>query len=161
LRAAIDGLSADERDILGLLWHGLDVDEAALVLGLSRDEAYSRFSAARDQLEASVVVLVVSNHGRGECPALDGLLGDWDGQLTERLRDKIAHHIEGCESCGECRDGELRPALLLNLTPGALLGAAEEARGMTRPAPPWLRDRLLWLVTTDDPGAEAERRAMD
>jgi RNA polymerase sigma factor (sigma-70 family) len=161
LRAAIDGLSTDERDILGLLWHGLDVDEAALVLGLSRNEAYDRFSAARDQLEASVLALVVCNHGREDCLDLDELLGDWDGEFTERLRSKIVGHIEGCDACGECRDRELRPALLLNLTPGALLGAAEEARAMTRPAPEWLRDRLLWLVTTDDASAETERRAMD
>jgi RNA polymerase sigma factor (sigma-70 family) len=161
LRAAIDGLSAGEWDILTLLWHGLDIDEAALILGLSRNEAYSRFSRARDQLETSVGVLLVCYHGRHDCPGLDGVLGEWDGGLTERLRDTAAHHIEGCDTCAGCRDRQLRPALLLNLTPGALLGAAEEARAMSRPAPPWLRDRLLWLVTTDDPRAEAERRAMD
>jgi RNA polymerase sigma factor (sigma-70 family) len=161
LRAAIDGLSGDERDVLTLLWHGLDVDEAALVLGLSRNDVYSRFSRARDQLETSVVVLLVCYHGRRDCAGLDDLLGDWDGYLTEQLRDQAAHHIQGCETCAGCRDRELRPALLLSLTPGALLGAAEEARAMARPAPPWLRDRLLWLVTTDDPQAEAERKAMD
>jgi RNA polymerase sigma factor (sigma-70 family) len=161
LRAAIDGLSAGERDVLTLLWHGLDVEEAALILGLSRNDVYSRFSRARDQLETSVVVLLVCYHGRRDCAGLDDLLGDWDGYLTEQLRDQAAHHIQGCETCAGCRDRELRPALLLSLTPGALLGAAEEARAMARPAPPWLRDRLLWLVTTDDPQAEAERKAMD
>jgi RNA polymerase sigma factor (sigma-70 family) len=159
--AAIDGLSSGERDVLTLLWHGLDVGEAALVLGLSRNEVYSRFSRARDQLETCVGVLLVCYNGRRDCPYLDELLSDWDGHLTERLRDAAARHIEGCGTCAGRRDREVRPAVLLSLTPGALLRAAEESRAMARPAPPWLRDRLLWLVTTDDPQAEAERRAMD
>jgi DNA-directed RNA polymerase specialized sigma24 family protein len=160
LRSAVDGLSESERDILTLLWHGLDVDEAALVLGLSRDDIYSHFSRARDQLEASVSALLICQSGHRECPELDHLLRDWDGKLTVRVRDDISRHIEGCDTCAQRGEQELRPSLRLSLTPGALLGAAEEARAAVRPAPPWLRDRLLWLVTTDDAEAEAEREAM-
>lgn len=161
LRAAIDGLGPAERDVFALRWHGLDVEEAALVLGLSRDEIQALFSQARDQLETSVTVLIVCTHGRRDCPDLDDLLGDWDGRLTERLRRKAARHIPGCEICADCRDRKLRPGLLLSLTAGALLRIAEEARATTRPAPTWLRERLLWLVMSDDdPRAAAERRAM-
>lgn len=161
LRDAIDGLSTIERDVLTLLWHGLEVDEAALVLGRPRNDVYSRLSRASDQLETAVTVLLVCHHGRRDCRELHDLTGDWDGCLTEQLRDSAARHIAGCAACARCRDRELRPALVLSLTPGALLRVAQEARSITRPAPPWLRDRLLWLVTTDDPRAEAECRAMD
>lgn len=160
LRTAVDGLSDSERDTLTLLWHGLDVDEAALVLGVSRDDIYSRFSRARDQLETSVSVLLVCSYGRSDCLDLDDLLDGWDGTLTVHVRDKVSHHIEACDTCAQRSEQELHPSLLLSLTPGALLGAAEEARATVRPAPPWLRDRLLWLVTTDDAAAETERRAM-
>jgi RNA polymerase sigma factor (sigma-70 family) len=162
LRSATDGLDSDERDVITLLWHGLDVTEAALVLGVSRNHLYSVFSRARDQLETSVAVLLVGRYGRdrGGCPQLREQLLDWNGSMTVRLRDQVSRHIEACETCSRLRDQELRPALLLSLTPGALLGAAEEARAATPPAPAWLRDKLLWLVTTDDPDAGAERRAM-
>ncbi|HEY1706381.1 MAG TPA: hypothetical protein VGG75_42455 [Trebonia sp.] len=158
VRAAIDGLAADEWDILILLWHGLEADEAALVLGLDRDEVYSQFSRARDQLEASVTALLVCYYGRGNCPELTQLTGDWNGTLSVWLRNEVTRHVETCTACSSCRDRELRPALLLNLTPGALFGGAENARTTTRSAPPWLRDRLLWLVTTDDLQGETERR---
>lgn len=161
LRAAVDGLSPDERDVFALRWHGLDADEAALVLGLSRDDVQALFSEARDQLETSVAVLLVCTHGRLDCPDLDELLGAWDGYLTERLRRKVARHIQGCDICVDSRDRELRPGLLLSLTAGALLRTAEGVRATIRPAPAWLRERLLWLVMTDDdPRAAADRRAM-
>lgn len=160
VRAAIDGLAADEWDILILLWHGLEADEAALVLGLDRDEIYSQFSQARDQLEASVSALLVCNYGRGNCPELTHLTSGWNGTLSVWLRNEVIRHVETCTACSACRDRELRPALLLNLTPGALFGGAEDARTTTRSAPPWLRDRLLWLVTTDDIQGETERRLM-
>ena len=37
----------------------------AAVLGVSRNHAYTLFSRARDQLEASVAVLLVGRAGRG------------------------------------------------------------------------------------------------
>jgi hypothetical protein len=161
LRDAINGLSPAERDVLTLLWHGLDVDETALVLGRPRGDVYSLLSRARDQLEMSVTALLVCHYGRRDCRLLSDLAGDWDGSITERLRESAARHISHCAVCSACRDRELRPSLVLSLTAGALLRGAETARTMTRPAPPWLRNRLLWLVTTDDPQAEAECRAMD
>lgn len=161
VRAAIDGLNPPERDVIMLFWHGLDVDDVTLVLGISRSHVYSVFSRARDQLEASVAVLLVGRRGRDDCDKLASLLGDWDGSLTVRLRDRISRHIAQCEVCTARRERELRPALLLSLSPGALLGAAEEARSSVPPAPPWLRDRMLWLVTTYDDEGTAEREKME
>jgi RNA polymerase sigma factor (sigma-70 family) len=54
LRAAVGGLNDGERDVINQLWHGLEVPEVAAVLGVSRNHAYSLFSRARGQLEASV-----------------------------------------------------------------------------------------------------------
>jgi RNA polymerase sigma factor (sigma-70 family) len=124
VRAAIGGLNDSERDAITQLWHGLEVSEVAAVLGVSRNHAYALFSRAREQLEASVAVLLVGRAGRGDCPVLDGLLGDWDGRLTARLRRRVVRHIDQCPVCSDRRRRELTPALLYGLAPGALLGMA-------------------------------------
>ena len=124
LRAAVGGLNDGERDVINQLWHGLDVPEAAAVLGVSRNHAYSLFSRARDQLEASVAVLLVGRAGRGDCATLDSLLGDWDGRLTALLRKRVGRHIDQCPVCSDRRRRELTPALLYGLSPAALLAVA-------------------------------------
>ena len=124
LRAAVGGLNEGERDVINQLWHGLDVPEAAAVLGVSRNHAYSLFSRARDQLEASVAVLLVGRAGRGDCSTLDGLLRDWDGRLTALLRKRVGRHIDRCPVCSDRRRRELTPALLYGLSPAALLAVA-------------------------------------
>ncbi len=121
VRAAVGGLNDSERDVINQLWHGLDVPEAAAVLGVSRNHAYSLFSRARDQLEASVAVLLVGRTGRGDCATLDSLLGDWDGRLTALLRKRVGRHIDRCPVCTDRRRRELTPALLYGLSPAALL----------------------------------------
>jgi RNA polymerase sigma factor (sigma-70 family) len=158
LRAAAGGLGAAEQDVITLLWHGLDVDDMALVLAASRNHVYSVFSRARDQLEASVAVLLVGRHGRDDCPGLADVLRNWDWTLTVPLRERVTRHIGQCATCSERRDRELRPAVLLSLSPGALIGAAEEARTAAPLSPAWIRDRMLWLVTSYDDAANAERR---
>ncbi|MGH3248075.1 MAG: RNA polymerase sigma factor, partial [Trebonia sp.] len=124
VRAAAGGLNDRDRDLINQLWHGLDVPEVAAILGVSRDHAYALFSRARDQLEASVGVLLVGRAGRRDCPTLDRLLGDWDGRLTALLRKRMARHIDRCPVCSDRRRRELTPALLYSLTPGALLAMA-------------------------------------
>jgi RNA polymerase sigma factor (sigma-70 family) len=124
VRAAADGLNDGERDVINQLWHGLEVPEVAAVLGVSRNHAYALFSRAREQLEASVGVLLVGRVGRRDCAALDGLLGDWDGRLTARLRRRVGRHIDQCGVCSDRRRQELSPAMLYSLTPGALLAMA-------------------------------------
>ncbi len=133
VRAAAAGLNDGERDVMNQVWHGLEVPEVADVLGVSRNHAYSLFSRARDQLEASVGVLLVGRTGRRDCAALDELLGDWDGRLTARLRRKVGRHIDHCGVCSDRRRRELSPAMLYSLTPGALLALA--ARCLAPPHP--------------------------
>jgi RNA polymerase sigma factor (sigma-70 family) len=124
VRAAADGLNDGERDVIQQLWHGLEVPEVAAVLGVSRNHAYALFSRAREQLEASVAVLLVGRAGRRDCAALDSLLGDWDGRLTARLRRRVGRHIDQCGTCSDRRRRELTPAMLYGVTPGAVIGLA-------------------------------------
>jgi len=167
MRAAVGGLNNGERDVINQLWHGLEVPEVAAALGVSRNHAYTLFSRARAQLEASVAVLVVGRSGRKDCAALDRLLNDWDGRLTATLRKQVGRHIDKCMVCSDRRRQELRPAMLLNLTPGALLGlaAARDSvpalAGVPRLAgpPPGLRAEVLRLASHTDPHAVALRAA--
>ena len=141
VRAAIGGLNDSERDAITQLWHGLEVSEVAAVLGVSRNHAHALFSRAREQLEASVAVLLVGRAGRRDCAVLDGLLADWDGRLTARLRRRVGRHIDQCRVCSDRRRQELTPALLYGLTPGrcsawrpcAAGGAARAAGQGARP----------------------------
>jgi RNA polymerase sigma factor (sigma-70 family) len=124
VRAAVGGLNDGERDVITQLWHGLDVPEVAAVLGVSRNHAYTLFARARDQLEASVAVLLVGRVGRRDCATLDSLLGDWDGRLTALLRKRVGRHIDRCEVCSDRRRRELTPSLLYGLSPAAVLAMA-------------------------------------
>jgi RNA polymerase sigma factor (sigma-70 family) len=159
LRAAVGGLNDGERDVINQLWHGLDVPEAAAVLGVSRNHAYSLFSRARDQLEASVAVLLVGRAGRADCATLDSLLGDWDGRLTALLRKRVGRHIDRCPVCSDRRRRELTPALLYGLSPAALLAVAALRKisvltgGKPGGPPAGVRDTVLHLAT--DPASHA------
>ncbi len=136
IRAAVGGLNDGERDVINQLWHGLEIPEVAMALGVSRNHAHSLFSRARDQLEASVGVLVVGRSGRKDCAALDQLLHDWDGRLTAPLRRRVGRHIDRCSVCSDRRRRELRPAALLSVAPGALVGfALAGGGGPGRPGP--------------------------
>jgi RNA polymerase sigma factor (sigma-70 family) len=167
IRAAVAGLNNGERDVITQLWYGLEVPEVAMVLGVSRNHAHSLFSRARDQLEASVAVLVVGRSGRQDCAALDQLLHDWDGRLTAALRKRVGRHIDRCAVCSDRRRQELKPALLLSLAPGALLGlgAARDGigslagvaghGGLGQPVAPLAGLRATALHLAPDPGQHA------
>jgi RNA polymerase sigma factor (sigma-70 family) len=162
IRAAVGGLNDGERDVINQLWHGLEIPEVAMALGVSRNHAHSLFSRARDQLEASVGVLVVGRSGRKDCAALDQLLHDWDGRLTAPLRRRVGRHIDRCSVCSDRRRRELRPAALLSLAPGALAGFALAdggGPGLRLLAPPGLRAQVLHLATDHGARAVAYRAA--
>lgn len=160
-RAALGGLTPGERDVIGMLWHGLDVAEISSVLGIGRDAALSLFSRARDRLELCAVALVVASAAQRSCPELDAMLGSWGGQLTEPLARKLSRHIDRCAACGTRRREELRPSLLLSLTPGALLGAAITDDALRQAAARTRMLRRQALSAAADPSPEgAAMRAM-
>jgi RNA polymerase sigma factor (sigma-70 family) len=163
IRAAVGGLNDGERDVINQLWHGLEIPEVATVLGVSRNHAHSLFSRARDQLEASVGVLVVGRSGRKDCAALDQLLHDWDGRLTAPLRRRVGRHIDRCSVCSDRRQRELRPAALLSVAPGALVGfalAGGGGPGRLVLAPAGLRAEVLKLAGDHGARAVAYRAAV-
>jgi len=118
VRDAISGLNPGEQDVIQLsLVQGLDNDELADALGVSRNHAHALQSRARSQLERSLGALIVARTGRGECTALDGLLAGWDGQMTPLLRKRVSRHVDQCETCGERKRRELTPALFAGVVP--------------------------------------------
>jgi RNA polymerase sigma factor (sigma-70 family) len=128
VRDAIAGLNPSERDVIELsLVQGLDADELADTLGVSRNHAHALVSRARSQLERSLGALLVARTGREDCAALDALLTGWDGQLTALMRKRISRHIDQCQTCGELKRRELTPALFAGALPlVALLPAFRE-----------------------------------
>ena len=118
VRDAIAGLNPSERDVIALsLVQGLEADELADALGVSRNHAHARVSRAREQMERSLGALLVARTGREACAALDALLAGWDGQMTVLMRKRVSRHIDQCEICGELKRRELSPALLAGAVP--------------------------------------------
>jgi RNA polymerase sigma factor (sigma-70 family) len=143
VRQAMTGLGPAEREVLQLqLSQGLDSGEVASVLAVPRNHAHALLSRARDQLETALGVLVVARAGRRNCPALDELLTDWDGQLTILLRKRVNRHIERCPACSERRRQGMAPTMFLGALPvaAAVLPAGlrnqvlRVATGLSRPA---------------------------
>jgi RNA polymerase sigma factor (sigma-70 family) len=159
---ATAGLNPGEREVIELqLRQGLEAGEVATVLGVSRNHAHTLLSRARDQLEACLGVLLVGRAGRRECGELGTMLAGWDGRLTVLLRKRVHRHIEHCPTCAARRAFELRPAMLLDLSPGAAMaaGAAESLR-LAFGAPPGLRADTIALATGHGPAAVAHSTAV-
>ncbi|HVT67950.1 MAG TPA: sigma-70 family RNA polymerase sigma factor, partial [Trebonia sp.] len=153
LSAAFGGLDDAERDVMNMVWHGLDLAEVAAVLGISRPEAYTLFTRARDQLETSVGVLLVGWSGRVHCQELDGMLTGRDRQLTPDLRGRLSRHIDKCDVCVRHYRQQMRPALLLGLSVGALLSESAEARAVAGRAPAGLWEEVYQATSNQNPDA--------
>ena len=148
VRDAINGLNSGERDVIQLsLVQGLDNDELADALGVSRNHAHALQSRARSQLERSLGALIVARTGREECTVLDGLLAGWDGQMTPLLRKRVSRHIDQCETCGERKRRELTPALFGGALPLVALM-------------PGFRERVLQMATGHAPAELAHRASV-
>ena len=161
LTTAARGLNPAEREVLELrLRQGLEAAEVADVLGVSRSQAASLASRARDQLEACLAVLLVGRAGRDDCRELSELLAGWDGQLTPALRRRAHRHIGRCATCTTRRVYELRPAVLLGLSAGAAMAAAAaESLRLAAGVPGDLKAHTMALAAGRDPGAVAHRAA--
>jgi RNA polymerase sigma factor (sigma-70 family) len=146
ISAILAGLKPREREVIELcLRHDLYDADLAIALGVSWSRAHALASCARDRLEKDLGVLLAARTEREACPALDTLLADWDGQLTEQTRDLVGRHIEQCEACMGHGRGSLRPAAVSALLPRAAL-------------PPELREQVLALCSRGAPDAMAYRR---
>ncbi len=146
VRAALDGLSPDEREVIELdLRHDLHGADLAAVLGVPRNQAHALASRARGQLEKALGALLVARTGRRACPELDMLLDDWDGRLTALTRKRVSRHIDQCDVCTDRKHDALRPAALYGMAPLAAL-------------PPELREEVLGLCGDVRPLSLSYRR---
>lgn len=128
---AAGGLEARDRAVLFLhLRHGLDGKDLGTALGVSAHHATVLLGRVRTNVERSLSALLVGRTGRGDCAALDALLGGWDGALSPLIRKRVARHIDRCEVCGERRRRMVSPLALLGSMPVV-------------PAPAGLRERTL------------------
>jgi RNA polymerase sigma factor (sigma-70 family) len=159
LENAAGGLNPTEREVVELqLRQGLEPAEVAAVLGVSLNHAHSLLSRARNQLEICLGVLLVGRAGREECSELSSMLTGWDGRLTALLRKRVHRHIEQCPTCSTRRAFELRPAMLLGLSPAVAMGAAAaESFRVAAPVPAGLKAHTLALASGQGPTAIAHR----
>ncbi|MFJ6610134.1 sigma-70 family RNA polymerase sigma factor [Streptomyces sp. NPDC091289] len=110
-------LDDSERDVLSLWWLETTGDltrpELAEALGLSPQHAAVRVQRVKNQLDVGrAVVRALASEPR--CPALEELLGDWDGTPTPLWRKRIARHVRGCASCSDGSAGLVPPEGLLS-----------------------------------------------
>jgi RNA polymerase sigma factor (sigma-70 family) len=153
LTEAFGGLDDTERDVMQMVWHGLDLAEVAAVLGISRSDAYGLFTRARDQLEASVGVLLMGWSGRGGCNEFEDSLYGRDSKLTPDLRARLSRHIAKCEACSDQYRRQMRPSLMLCLSVGALLSEAADARAAASHAPIGLWEQVYQMTSQHNPEA--------
>jgi RNA polymerase sigma factor (sigma-70 family) len=153
LHAAFAGLDRAERDVMQLVWHGLDLAEVAVVLGISRRNAHVLFSRARDQLEVSVGVILMGWSWRGGCDEFEDMLGDRNSDLTPDLRARLSRHIARCALCSERYREQLRPTLLPFLSTNGLLSEASGAQSEVGPAPVGLWEQVYRMTFKEDPVA--------
>jgi RNA polymerase sigma factor (sigma-70 family) len=146
IRTVLTWLKPAEREVIELgIRHGLDDAEIAAVLGVSWSRAHALSAHARAQLEKTLGAMLMARTRRKACPALNGLLADWDGQPTIQLADIVGRHVDECETCASRKHGGLRPEVLADLLPLA-------------PLPPVLREQVLLRAgtrTNTDAAAEA------
>jgi RNA polymerase sigma factor (sigma-70 family) len=153
LRAAFAGLDRAERDVMQLVWHGLDLAEVAAVLGMTRRNAHVLFSRARDQLEVSVGVILMGWSWRGGCDAFEDMLADRNSDLTPDLRARLSRHIARCAVCDQRYREQLRPTLLPFLSTRGLLSEASDAQSEVGPAPAGLWEQVYRMTFKEDPVA--------
>ncbi len=153
LRMLIRGILAElkprEREVIELtVSRHLDDADLAATLGVSWSRAHALATRAQGHLEKALDTLLIARAGREACPALDKLLTDREGQLTEQTRELVGGHIVQCEICGDRKRGPLPPATLAGLlSPAAAL-------------PLGLRGEVLELCSSTTPDAVAYRRRL-
>ena len=146
VRAALDGLSPAEREVIELdLRHDLQGADIAAVIGVPRNQAHVMASRARGEVEKALGALFVARTGRRACAGLDVLLDGWDGQLTASTRKLVSRHIEECDACADRSHGALGLAVRYGMAPLAEL-------------PPGLGEEILDLCADTSPEALSYRR---
>ena len=104
LQDASAGLDERDRMVLELhLAQGLDGQELADALGVSRDNGYQLVHRMKDRLERATSALLIARSGRSMCDGLDEVADTWDGNFSVLWRKRFARHIERCDRCSSLR----------------------------------------------------------
>ncbi|WCO66869.1 sigma-70 family RNA polymerase sigma factor [Iamia majanohamensis] len=153
VRDALGGLDERDRALFALQagagLQGRDLADAAGIPPRQLGQATARL---RDRLERSIVSLLVSRHGRRDCPELGAILATWDGHLTVLLRKRVSRHIDACATCSSRRAALVLPVRSALAAPLPLLLAPADLRGR-------VLDRVAAALDggpAPDPGAAAD-----
>ncbi len=112
--AAAAGLEIGDRDVLDLhLRQGLDGQDLADALGVTRNAANVTLHRVRERMEQSVGAVLLARSSRGECAELDALVADG---LSPLVRKRVARHVESCEVCGDRRTLATSASALFSLS---------------------------------------------
>lgn len=137
LRDALGGLDGRDRALFALqAVEGLAGRDLADAAGIPPRQLGQATARMRDRIERSVVSLLVSRHGRRDCPELGRILASWDGHLTVLLRKRVSRHIDDCATCTSRRAALVLPIRSALAAPLPFLAA-----------PDHLRDRVLRRIT--------------
>jgi RNA polymerase sigma factor (sigma-70 family) len=100
VRAALEGLTTDDQQVLGLWMQGLGRQRLAEALEVPVALVDVRVHRARQRLLASLGAFLVARQGPARCDELAGMLKDWDGHLQPVVRKRIVRHVQQCPHCG-------------------------------------------------------------
>jgi RNA polymerase sigma factor (sigma-70 family) len=115
---AMAGLNPGERAALELsLRHGLDGDDLAASLGVTRRHASKLMERGRAELERGLGALLVARNNDGRCAELAAIVDGWDGTLTVLMRKRLGRHIDGCAECGAQKRHRVSASALLAAIP--------------------------------------------
>ena len=137
LQDAAAGLDERDRMVLELhLAQGLDGQELADALGVSRDNGYQLVHRMKERLERATSALLIARSGRSLCDGLDEVADAWDGNFSVLWRKRFARHIERCERCSSLRSRVPKAVLA-----GTALAVAAQSTVLA--APISARERFL------------------
>ena len=101
---AAAGLNDNERAVLELsVRQGVEGEELAAALGVTRHNANVIATRMRRNLERSIGALYLLRYDDGGCAAFTALVDGWSGALTPLWRKRISRHADECEVCDRRR----------------------------------------------------------
>ena len=101
---AAEGLNENERAVLELsVRQGVEGDELASALGVSRHNANVIASRMRQNLERSIGALFLLRYNDDGCVEFSNLVADCSGSLTPLWRKRISRHADACVICSKKR----------------------------------------------------------
>jgi DNA-directed RNA polymerase specialized sigma24 family protein len=134
----LDVLDRPEAELLSLaIRHGLDDDEIAAVLGISRRQAQARRTRAAARFAETAAAVTLLQAGWSGCRKLDRLAGgEYPSTPTsDGMRRRLARHGRSCAICGRVVASHGFGPELLTALPVADLPAAVRRR--LGGEPPW------------------------